>query len=227
MRFRINAALQVKDCDVRGWLLSQVSGTAEYWHREHDFAVETSMPKWGIDRLGKSFEKCMLTPIRNAALVRETDGKHGSSMSMLRADMRSLLLEYISVAPLVSEVADRGRNALSLLSTKLAAVSQIEVEESKTISESDGRVEEVWRDLLVEWVSQLLTEKPKVKLLFTHFLMSIRSCSSILLFEKDSDSPSYFVTKLSNAATRMRRIHDTSPLPPGAKLLDRRAFANA
>lgn len=36
-----------------------------------------------------------------------------------------------------------------------------------------------------------------------------------------------FVARLSNAATRIRRIHETSPLPADAKLLDRRAFANS
>lgn len=182
MRFRINAAVSVKTCDTSGWLHSQVSGTAEKWKREHDIAIEAGVPKWGIDRLEKTFEKYMLTPIRNATLVREVEGKSVSSLSMLRADMRSLLLEYISSAPLVGEVADRGRNALSILSAKLInTVQQKESDNQKgnATSESDKRVEEVWRDLLVEWVGQLLTEKTEV---CTHLSLSFKAPSCIFTY---------------------------------------------
>eukprot|EP00615_Pteridomonas_danica_P013831 CAMPEP_0114396692 /NCGR_PEP_ID=MMETSP0102-20121206/13752_1 /TAXON_ID=38822 ORGANISM="Pteridomonas danica, Strain PT" /NCGR_SAMPLE_ID=MMETSP0102 /ASSEMBLY_ACC=CAM_ASM_000212 /LENGTH=1004 /DNA_ID=CAMNT_0001557525 /DNA_START=6 /DNA_END=3017 /DNA_ORIENTATION=+ len=123
-----------------------------------------------------------------------------------------MLFEYISLAPLVSPQATRGRSALSLLSSKLmmdgvektpseSSEDKVDQEEVK----SDGRVEELWRDLLVEWVGQLLTENPK----------------------QVTETPAQFVASLSAAATRIRRIHETSPLPPAAKLLDRRAFANA
>jgi hypothetical protein len=144
----------------------------------------------------------MLAPIRESVIGGDTVS------GGLQKTVKAVLREFLTEAPLVSPAAARARNALTFMSNRLMAQDSDDTDRSDADGESSGlstaadaRVEALWRDLLIDWVHELLVA--------------------------DVSEAANFVETLIAAALRIRQIHESSPLPQAAKVLDRRAFANA